>query len=528
MPGLVKRGLPVLLTLVFVTLCVTSLVRKSGTYDEYYVGLGTRLSSPESLFHPPLSFAMHSLPFLWLEIPEEIWREPHGQLRGQQVVALRSDDWMLDSARIALLPMGVLAIWVVFFWGRRLYGFWGGALAMALVALDPNLIAHARLITPDVTLAACALLALYRLWRLADEPGRSRRITAGLAFGLMLLAKYTALLLAPIFLAADLAYRCARGRPDLRRLAGDWGSVLGLGALLLWAGYGFDAGWLALGPDLALPVPAPRYFEGALFQWSQSRLPHDFFLMGQHSKEGWWYFYAVVLLVKTPLGTLLLLTAMLLGGRALGFRWRAEEVYLWLPPLLLLAYLSFFNTLHNGFRYLLPVFPLLVVLLGRYAQLAARSLAFGFALAVPVAWVAFASFWIWPDYLAYANELIGGPRNAYLALSDSNLDWGQDLEQLAEYMERNEIPRVQLAYFGTADPAHYGIDYVYLPSPNSPLRPSAEGEDPPRIVALSAYQYQGVAFPDKDHYGFFHGFVPNAQIGYSILVYDLDRLIERR
>jgi hypothetical protein len=92
------------------------------------------------------------------------------------------------------------------------------------------------------------------------------------------------------------------------------------------------------------------------------------------------------------------------------------------------------------------------------------------------------------------------------------------------------VPRIALAYFGTADPAHWGIVYDALPSPNSALPPGpprAPGEPEPRTVALSAYQYQGVAFRDGNPFARFHAYEPNDVIGGSILIFDLDRLIPR-
>lgn len=526
---------PALLSLAFALLCASSLTRMSGTWDEYLLGIGTRRDVADALFHPPLSGWVHSLPYLWLEIPDPVWSEPDGPLRGQRIVALRSDDWMLDSARLALLPFGIALGWIAFVWGRRLYGYGGGLLAMALVCFDPNLIAHASLITPDVTLAATATFALYRIARLAEAPSPRRRLLAGLALGALLLAKYTALLLLPIFLVSDLAARVASAggpkRALLARAAADWAALCALGALVLWAGYGFDVGRVAQG-SLELTLPAPRYALGALYQWQQSRLPHDFFLMGEISQTGWWYFYLAVALFKLPLGTLLLLGLSLLAGRWLGIRWRAAELYLWLPALLLLAYLSFWSTIHNGLRYLLPVWTPLCVLVGRLALPAARSRAFALLLCAPIAWVVAATLAAWPDYLAYVNELGGGRRQGYRLLSDSNLDWGQDLEQLAAWMRERGVARVQLAYFGTADPAHWGIDYLALPSPNSalppPPPPPGPGEAPPRIVALSAYQYQGVAWSGANPYSRFHAFEPNDVIGGSILIFDLDHPIPRR
>jgi hypothetical protein len=110
------------------------------------------------------------------------------------------------------------------------------------------------------------------------------------------------------------------------------------------------------------------------------------------------------------------------------------------------------------------------------------------------------------------------------------VDWGQDLKELKRFMVRRDIDRVQLSYFGTADPAHYGIQYEYLPSANSGLRPTPplrKGESPSRFVALSAYQYQGIGFRDKDFYRFYYRCVPKGVVGGSILIFDLQALTPR-
>jgi hypothetical protein len=39
-----------------------------------------------------------------------------------------------------------------------------------------------------------------------------------------------------------------------------------------------------------------------------------------------------------------------------------------------------------------------------------------------------------PHYLAFANELIGGPTQLWKYVADSNIDWGQDDMFVAEYL----------------------------------------------------------------------------------------------
>ncbi len=539
-----QHAAPPTLLCVLALLCASSLLTKSATWDEsHYLGVGRYLIShhdqdiSQAFFHPPLSSVIAGLPLLAVEIPEEIWREPNADRRGQRIIELRSDDWMLNASRMAMLPVVLALGWVVFVWSRRLYGTWGGILALTVFAFSPNLIAHARLITPDMTLTLMTTLSGYRLWRLAERPGRRQFAWTGLCLGFLLLSKYTALALLPILMATDAVARIHRADVDWRdarkllALLSHWPGLLVIAFVVLWSGYLFDLG-VARIASFDIPLFAPRYFEGAYFQWAQSQTPHRFFLMGRFSEDGWWYFYLIVLAIKIPIVTGFGLLGLAIATKRLGIRFRNAEIYLWMPFLLFLIYLSLFNTIHNGFRYLMPVFPALLILLGKYAEVSVRRRWHRPALSLALLWLVATSLWTWPNYLAYQNEWIGGPKNGYLWFSDSNLDWGQDLKQLKAYMDEHEIDRIQLAYFGTANPAHYGIDYDYLPSGNSMLQPTPDRSrlaraDRPSIVALSAYQYQGVGFDDPSVYAFFHEFWPNDQVGHSILIFDLANPLPR-
>jgi hypothetical protein len=531
------------LLLSFVTLCVTSAWQKSATYDEtHYLGAGNylvkthRWDLPDSLLHPVFWTVWHDLPLLTVSCPKNVWAEPDGTIRGQEIIALRPDDALLNACRFTLLPFAVALGLIVFCWSQKLYGDAGGLVSLVFFCFCPNLLAHAPLITPDLTLSCFAVLTAWRLWSLAKNPGVRNLLYAGLALGLMLLSKYTALLLLPFFFATDFAYRTAASRINWRSGRSlwqglrHWPVLLGMGFLLIWAAYGFQIGGFALPSGRWLTLPAAPYFQGAVFQYLQSRSPHSFFLMGMHSSTGWWYYFLVVCLIKIPVAILILLAGLVLARRKLGMIWHPDELYLVMPFVLMFIYLSFFNTIQNGFRYLLPVYPLLFIWLGNYGTALRRSVVTRIAVGCLAFWTIAGTLRTWPDYLAYFNEFIGGPRNGYHWLGDSNLDWGQDLKELKCFMVQHGIDRVQLSYFGTADPAHYGIDYEYLPSANSGLRPSPalrEGKSPSRFVALSAYQYQGIDFQDKDFYRFFYQYVPNDLIGRSILFFDLKALTPR-
>jgi hypothetical protein len=531
------------LLLGFLGLTVSSVLRKSATWDEtHYLGAGQYVwtthqwEAPDSLLHPVLWTVVHDLPLLAFDVPAGVASEPDGYGRGQALMALRADDRVLNACRLSLLPFALGLGLLVFVWSRRLHGDAGGLLSLALFCLCPNLIAHSALVTPDVTLAAFTTLVAWRLWCLARDPGRRNLVLCGLATGGLLLTKHTALLLLPILCATDLVQRAFSGTLQPRTLAGfwrgvrHWPAILCLGFLVVWAGYGLQVGALELPDGGRIPVFAPPYFQGALFQYLQSRGEHAFFLMGMHSNSGWWYYYVVVGLLKLPLPVLLLAGGLACGGRKLGLRFRAEEIYLIGPLLLLFLYLSCFNTIHNGLRYLLPVYPLLLIQLGRYGDVVQRLRWVRYAVFGLVGWLVLSALLVWPHYLAYFNELAGGPRQGYHWLGDSNVDWGQDLKELKRFMDRHGIQRVRLSYFGTADPAHYGVAYEYMPSRNSALRPTPprpEGERAPRFIAISAYQYQGIGFRPPNFYQDLYQYEPNEVLGGSILVFDTENLIRR-
>src|SRR5262249_61404392 len=93
-----------------------------------------------------------------------------------------------------------------------------------------------------------------------------------------------------------------------------------------------------------------------------------------------------------------------------------------------------------GLRHILPVYPLLMVLASRLATIRLRQGARLAVVGIPAALTAFSALRIAPHQLAYFNELIGGPSHGPAYLSDSNIDWGQDLAGLKEFMSRTGLP----------------------------------------------------------------------------------------
>jgi hypothetical protein len=199
-----------------------------------------------------------------------------------------------------------------------------------------------------------------------------------------------------------------------------------------------------------------------------------------------------------------------------------NEAFLLLPAAVIFCFFSL-NNHEIGLRYILPIYPFLFVFAGKAAQLFLSSkMLIGLYIAA-ITWYLGSSYFIHPHYLAYFNELVGGPNNGYKYLVDSNLDWGQDLKGLKEYMEKHAISRINLSYFGSDSPERYGIAYNWLPSfylrdPN----PEKHESILKGWVAISATNLQGVYFDDRNIFAWLRSRKPVAKIGYSIFIYSMD------
>ncbi|MGD2109241.1 MAG: hypothetical protein PVI86_07600, partial [Phycisphaerae bacterium] len=282
-------------------------------------------------------------------------------------------------------------------------------------------------------------------------------------------------------------------------------------------------------------VPAP--FLG-LVQF-QSRLvakSGSVYFAGKLYESGLWYLMIVSFIIKTPIPVILLLGAAVFHLSKNVRRLRGE----WLLASFVCVILFVFSYLSNvnvGLRYILPIYPFVHVLISAWpAKALGRSRAFGIVAVLLGGWYVASTAAIHPHYLAYFNETIGGPRNGYRYLVDSNLDWGQDLEGLRDYVAESKLDRIALGYFGSGDAAYYGLNYEYLPSVGlAPKEPGQkwwyeDGADSQPIfmpksplLAVSATLMGRPGWIRGECYEVYERLrrcEPVDQVGYSILLFD--------
>jgi hypothetical protein len=426
----------------------------SQVFDEpWHVAAGyevlTRGAIDYDVEHPPLARVAAALPFASRPPPVAVDPVP----RGNELL-LQDGDYgrSLALARKGNLVFLVLGIVAVALWARRLCGPAVGLLATFLFSLLPPVLAHAGFATTDLALAAALPLALHALTLVLERPSWRSSLYLAIAVAVGLLSKHS---FAVYFPAAAAAVLLARRRFPLRRML----EVAGLAFVIVWATYGLSFATLAaVDPGAAersqevfgtpafatrLRLPMPEYAAGLLMLKQHDHSGHAAFLMGEFSMHGWWSFFPLTLLFKTPMAFLILA----LAGGAVALR-RCPEIAL-LPTALLAVVMT--SRINIGVRHVLPIYaPLALCAALAVAELPKLRI----ASAALVLWLAANSFAAHPDYLPWFNGLARRPERI---LSDSNLDWGQDVQRLAEVARERELEPLTVLLFTSASREHLGL-----------------------------------------------------------------------
>jgi 4-amino-4-deoxy-L-arabinose transferase-like glycosyltransferase len=504
-----RWGPPVLLLLLLFGVLLRGSQALSFTSDEpAHIAVGyTVLTRGQAAFwilpqhgHPPLLNVLEAT-LVYLEHPAipletlDDWSRGYDSYVHAFAAYLAPTERAETVTRIPTMLLTMLLGALVFRWGRELWGYRAGLIALVALCFDPTLLAHGRLATTDVGTAALGTASLYLTWRWMESPSWSKALSLGSMLGLTMLAKGNGLLwegvAALLILWALLKDRERRSR----RLA--QAVVAGMASLvLLWAGYAFT--W---GPVQGLPgsYPAPTYWNTLLSlrscadQWWV-------FALGMHRQGRWWWYFPLAFLIKNPLPLLLGLSigsARLLRSPISPSRLLALGLF---PVLYTITAIT--GGMNIGYRHMLPVHPFIYLAVGggmaswlshpsgknwRWTVISLMGL-----------WYAAGTLRVFPYEIAYFNEMIGGPRNGHRYLVDSNIDWGQGNRALLRYLEEHPGP------FSTvvATPFH--------PSPGR------------YVVPISALQLGWPGDPDRpDMYAWFRHVAPEAEIGYSFFVYDV-------
>jgi len=462
-------------------------------------------------------------------------------------------DGVVIPTRLSAAVLSLLLAILVFVAAWEMFDRWVALTALAIVAFEPNFIGHGSVVTTDMAISATGLGSVFALYRFCKDPSWVRFLVAGAAFGLMFAAKHSAVLFVPVLVALLLLDTVFFARTDAqlprsvtRRLGMLVGAFL-IGIVILWSFYGFR--YRALPDVTAQTISVADYikenanrpetaesFSGKVTELVGEThiLPESYvlgmadviswssrntFLFGKNYPTGQWFFFPVAFAVKSNIALLLLFPL----GLALPFllrEKRREAMFLLLPALTFFTIATTSN-FTNSVRHILPVYPFLIVAAAAGGVwLARRYRVAAVALAMLLVFNAVACIRTAPSYLAFANDVWGGSNRTREVFSGANVDTGQNIKLVNNYIAKHNIGECWIAGFVHPEMLPHvqpcrqmpsGLRIMISRNPIEPVPPVIEGtvfissnELPPQ----GASEYTPIARGE-----------PETVIGGSMLVY---------
>lgn len=380
-----------------------------------------------------------------------------------------SDQWLYKSgndaqlmtflARIPAVLSLLLLCYFVYRFGSTWYGETVGTLALAFTAFNPTVLAHGHLANTDVPVSLGFLFTTYALWKYGREPSLRQAAWVGLALGISLVTKFSAVTLVPVAFVWWLAVSFRN-----RRFGSSWKELLLVLAILwtvIWAAYFGQShielssepitNWVMDKVDVQLArlntdavsvsrvlgyiLPTP-FWKGLILIFGSAAYGRPAYLLGQHHLVGIWYYFPLLFLLKTQTAALLL--AGWYGLRKLP-RIRTPKLSEASQLLLLVTsvYLavSMLNKLNIGIRHILPIlvalsFLLALALVEWHRTYPARwvSALLMLLFIVPVALQ-------FPYLLGFHNAFVQPPLEGFRYFNDSNLEWGNQAKEIKETVQ---------------------------------------------------------------------------------------------
>ncbi len=466
--------------------------------------------------HPPFAEMFSAIPLIFMK-PILLTQHPTWERYQQYSFANlflyhnRVDsEKMLNSGRIMMLLLSCVLSLAIFFWSKELYGLSSGILSIFLYCFSSAFISHGSLVTTDLPLTLFYFLSLYSFYKLLKEQRIIYAAFTGISLGFALTSKFSAVIVPGIYLILLVVYwRKFSIKFDKLFLSVAVLSIFCFVVLLFV--YQFNS--------------INLYFEGLFRTFKRLSMGRSTFLFGNYSTTGWWYYFIYTFLIKTPIPFLLIL--LISGIKSL------PEPVLVIPCLIYFFFASI-SKVQIGFRHILPIFPFLIVISSSVVSTDSnknntKPPILNFILLPLIGWYIFGCMKIHPFHLSYFNEFVGGAKNGYKYLTDSNIDWGQGLKKLGKWFLKQKYKGIYLCYFGTADPHYYNIKYIgigFVDNLSYDERPGDNiqfTKDEPVIFAISVTNLQATYYADKKIFAFLKEIQPIEEIAYSIFVYDITK-----
>ncbi|MBI2674269.1 MAG: glycosyltransferase family 39 protein [Candidatus Yanofskybacteria bacterium] len=432
-----------------------------------YWKTGQIVLNPE---HPPLVKLMASFPLLFMDLKFDS-NDPNliGPIRnewsfGSKFLFSNDIGRLLLWGRLSVMFLSVLLGFYIYKWASELFNYQAGILALFLYAFMPVMVANAQFVTTDLPLASFSFVTFYYLWKFSRTNHKKYLVFSGCFLGLALGSKFSATVFLPVIALFVFIYAWQRGREFNTRMR----QLVNLALIVAIPAF------VVVYFSYLMPIDSGFYLKGLKSVYANWKPGYNFYLNGNFSSSGWWYYFLEAFVIKTPIPALLaFIVSIAFYKRSRMNNWDRVLVFL---PMLFFAFVTSIKAHDISVRYLIPAIPFLILYTGGglsetfrhfdssdsrtgisiFRNLKASIKIVPILILALAVWYIFSAVSIYPDYLAYFNEFVGGSKNGYKYLDDSNIEWGQDLKRLGKYQASN--PGTKVIYsWRNSNPKYYGV-----------------------------------------------------------------------
>lgn len=400
--------------------CVGTNINNSITYDE-----PTHILSGINYFNEKIPFNLEHPPIakLWAGLPSLFIYSENNEMQIQK---------MLFYSRLQITFIALLLGVFVFLFSKKLFGTKKALISLFLFSFSPNIIAHSTLVTNDLMCIAFGFISIYFLY-LAINEKKIFYVFSIFFLALSVNARFSGFLYLLLVLILLNLNKEKIKKQKINSIKLNWIKVFFIYVIFIILITNVIY-FFALNDFSSNFVPE-TLIKGLNEGFHHLERGHSSFFLGEFNREANPLFFLISFLIKTPITTIIL---FLLSIKIFFEKKKnSKNYFLLIPILLIFLILSFGSTINIGLRHILGIYPFLFVFIGNSIEFFEKNTFKKIIFGILCLWYFLTAMFIFPHYLGYFNEFIGGPNNGYKYLIDSNLDWGQNQKYLENYLKEN-------------------------------------------------------------------------------------------